>query len=552
MKRVEGTPWMKVIRQKSLDENLEILMKVADAVAFAHSRGVVHRDLKPENVMLGEFGEVLVMDWGLALLAPRFRHLGSIMQSGGMGGTPAYMAPEMASGPLERIGPASDVYLLGAILYEILAGRPPHAGKDVMSCLYAVAHNEIVPAKQSGELMDIALKAMATEIEGRYASVLDFQSAIRLYHSHSESSLLSNRAEEDLEQATESKDYQDFARSVFGFQEALSLWAGNERARGRLLDAKLAYAECAARKGDLDLGASLLDADEPRFASLRQRIAKAQRERKARQRRLKFFVRTAGALAATIFVVVTAAAFLINAQRREATAQRDRAVQAEAEATQQAQIAAQPRARPRRSATRPLSPKNRPPNSATGPWRLKSRRASNATRLNWPKSRRGPSAIRRWLAEKAEAALREQKEYDAYIAQIGLVAAKIDENAFGYAAELLESCSRKHRNWEWGRLMHLCRQSERTLVEQGGPIEAACYSPDGRRLLTGSWEGNARVWDIATGQSVLNLQHGMYVHAVAFSADGQLIATGSDGDQGQPARLGCRYRRAGGDARRPH
>ena len=228
MKRVEGTPWIKVLRKKNLSENLEILMKVADAVAFAHSRGVVHRDLKPENVMLGEFGEVLVMDWGLALSAPRFRHLGSIMQSGGMGGTPAYMSPEMASGPLNRIGPASDVYLLGAILYEVLTGKPPHAGKDVMSCLYAVARNEIQPTEVSGELMEIALKAMATEIDDRYDSVLDFQAAIRLYHSHSESILLSDRAEVDLAQAGNSHDYQDFARAVFGFQEALSLWEGNE------------------------------------------------------------------------------------------------------------------------------------------------------------------------------------------------------------------------------------------------------------------------------------------------------------------------------------
>ena len=66
MKRVQGTPWDKVLHQKTLDENLSILLRVADAVAFAHARGVMHRDLKPENVMLGDYGEVLVMDWGLA------------------------------------------------------------------------------------------------------------------------------------------------------------------------------------------------------------------------------------------------------------------------------------------------------------------------------------------------------------------------------------------------------------------------------------------------------------------------------------------------------
>ncbi len=76
-------------------------MKVADAVAFAHANGVVHRDLKPENVMLGDFGEVLVMDWGLALATATFPpHASSSPTADSMGGTPAYMAPEMVTGPV--------------------------------------------------------------------------------------------------------------------------------------------------------------------------------------------------------------------------------------------------------------------------------------------------------------------------------------------------------------------------------------------------------------------------------------------------------------------
>ena len=131
MKRVQGTPWSKVHRREERwTENLEILMKVADAVAFAHANGVVHRDLKPENVMLGDFGEVLVMDWGLALATASFRHADFVTGPDSMGGTPAYMAPEMATGPFELIGPASDIYLLGALLFEIVTGLPPHNGDD--------------------------------------------------------------------------------------------------------------------------------------------------------------------------------------------------------------------------------------------------------------------------------------------------------------------------------------------------------------------------------------------------------------------------------------
>ena len=142
MKRVQGTPWDERIRHLSLTENLEILMKVADAVAFAHSRGVIHRDLKPENTMLGEFGEVLVMDWGLALPTADFSKSRNVTAPVSMGGTPAYMAPEMALGPVERIGFHSDMYLLGAILYEIVTGQPPHVGKDVTTCLISASKNK--------------------------------------------------------------------------------------------------------------------------------------------------------------------------------------------------------------------------------------------------------------------------------------------------------------------------------------------------------------------------------------------------------------------------
>ena len=180
MKRVKGIPWDKVIGQKSFDENLEIWMKVADAVGFAHSRGVVHRDIKPENVMLGDFGEVLLMDWGLAIVL----HSPSANKAG-MAGTPAYMPPEMAIGTGDARGPASDIYLMGAILYEIITG---HARRipDPRSraCLLAAAQNEIQPSPRSGELVDIALKAMAAEPEDRYASMVDFQEAIRQYRSH--------------------------------------------------------------------------------------------------------------------------------------------------------------------------------------------------------------------------------------------------------------------------------------------------------------------------------------------------------------------------------
>ncbi|MDF1743540.1 MAG: serine/threonine-protein kinase, partial [Gimesia sp.] len=124
MKQVEGVEWKDQIGTNSISENLEILLRVADAVAFAHARCIIHRDLKPANIMLGSFGEVLVMDWGLAM--PTQDHpRREVYHTPAPGGTPYYMAPEMLNG-VEQVDRRSDVYLLGGILFEMITGKAPH------------------------------------------------------------------------------------------------------------------------------------------------------------------------------------------------------------------------------------------------------------------------------------------------------------------------------------------------------------------------------------------------------------------------------------------
>lgn len=130
---------------------MEAFLRVCETVAYAHTRGVLHRDLKPSNVMVGPFGEVLVLDWGLAKVRESSIQssgdgamLGTIRsgpgaletRAGQILGTPAYMPPEQARG--EALGPASDVYALGAILYEILSGRPPYEGSDAFAVVRKV------------------------------------------------------------------------------------------------------------------------------------------------------------------------------------------------------------------------------------------------------------------------------------------------------------------------------------------------------------------------------------------------------------------------------
>ena len=204
-----------------------------------------------------------------------------------MAGTPAYMAPEMAVGPADRITFKSDIYLLGAILYEIVTGKKPHACKTVAACLLAAASNQIQPTEKSGELIDIAMKAMAFEPEDRYATVGELQAAYRDYCSHAESITLSTRAENDLRRAAAGQEYEFYARALFGFQEAEALWEGNGRATHGVEETTLAYAGLALKNGDFDLGAKLLDPQKPTHAPLLKEFRLGQHERDARVQRLK-------------------------------------------------------------------------------------------------------------------------------------------------------------------------------------------------------------------------------------------------------------------------
>src|SRR5262249_30055411 len=120
---------------------LETFVDICNAVAYAHSKGVLHRDIKPENVMLGSFGETLVLDWGLAKVVGKPEQLvdqsvrlsgeaSTATMDGSIVGSPVYMSPEGAEGRTDDIDETSDVYLLGATLYEILTAKPPRQGSS--------------------------------------------------------------------------------------------------------------------------------------------------------------------------------------------------------------------------------------------------------------------------------------------------------------------------------------------------------------------------------------------------------------------------------------
>ena len=532
MKKVKGTPWMKSLPGKSLAENLEILMKVADAVGFAHARGVIHRDLKPENVMLGDFGEVLVMDWGLALPAPGYNKSKTISPAHSMGGTPAYMSPEMASGPLDKITFASDVYLLGAILYEILTGRPPHSGKNTMQCLFAAAKNDIRPTDKTGELVDIARKAMATAVEERYQTVRAFQDAIRNYQSHTESIALSTRAAEETRKAEQTDDYRDFSRALFAYEESLNLWADNARARSGLTDVRYKYATTALRKGDYDLGLSLVDPAEPDHAQLAVRLKDAQRERDAKQKRLRAAKQLAATLAALFVIVVSVAFVWIRNERDAAVSAREKEQEAREEAVAQ-KVKAVEEEEKAIAAKKVAETEEQKARVAEGKARKEELNAREAEKKAREEEQNALKAYAQAEVERVKAVkAKDQEEYEAYIARIGLAAAKIDENAFGSARKLLDECKPELRNWEWGRLKYLCEQSEGT-IDGKAPLNSVSFSPDGKQFVTGGWNRTADVWETATGRHLASIPHeGIYVHAVAWSPTEPVIATGSNDREG--------------------
>ena len=197
-------------RSLELRQLLRRFTDVCNAIEYAHSRGVLHRDIKPGNIIIGRHGETLVVDWGLAKATGKRQpdaEERTLVPSSGSGcshtlpgsalGTPAYMSPEQATGDLERLGPRSDVYSLGATLYCLLTGHPPFKGEDPGEVLRAVLAGgfrspRTIVSSIDPALEAVCLKAMASRPEDRYASASELSQEIERWladepvHAHRE------------------------------------------------------------------------------------------------------------------------------------------------------------------------------------------------------------------------------------------------------------------------------------------------------------------------------------------------------------------------------
>jgi serine/threonine protein kinase len=281
MKRVRGEPWSDVLQRDFdvmpvralLRKHLPILAAVTRAVAFAHAEGLVHRDLKPGQVMIGPFGEVLLMDWGLAMAYPRRVHDPTapewlrdpnalLNRPINPAGTPSYMAPEQTEATTDRLGPWTDVYLLGAMLYRILTSQPPHWGADSSETFRLAQAGLVDPVEQvmpgrehPPELVALASRALEPDPERRMQSATEFLQALEDYmigaDKQRESTALATRARDSL--SSQHAGYETFAEAINMLERAMVLWPDNREAEQARTAAIERYTRLALANRDLKL-----------------------------------------------------------------------------------------------------------------------------------------------------------------------------------------------------------------------------------------------------------------------------------------------------------
>jgi hypothetical protein len=301
LKLIEGVDWASLIhdaeatRERTgeadlFTHNIGVLLQVCRAVAFAHSRGIVHRDIKPENVRIGSFGEVYLLDWGLAV-SLRPEDEGTIplaRDATELAGTPAYMAPEMLGGPdMPPIDARTDVYLLGATLYEIVAGRPPHGGATALEIIRQVTLSAPeIPGVTPYELGQVLRRALAADPDERFASADAFREAIEEYLAHRTSFRLADQGDATAAElarlvaaaetpATRVRAYKLFGACMTSYDAALELWQQNLIARDGMRTVQLDMVEYELRRGDGRAARALADEVASLPEEVEEQVARA-------------------------------------------------------------------------------------------------------------------------------------------------------------------------------------------------------------------------------------------------------------------------------------
>jgi WD40 repeat protein len=423
---IEGVTLTDLLSARRLTprEAAELIAEVAEALHYAHQAGIVHRDVKPSNILIGPSGKPSVMDFGLAK-----REAGEITMTleGQVLGTPAYMAPEQARGDSHAVDRRGDVYSLGVILYLMLTGELPFRGTTRM-LLHQVLHDEPRPPRALNdrvprELEMVCLQCLRKEPARRYATAADLA--------------------EDLRRWLRGEPVR--ARPV-GVLERGWRWC-----RRNPVVAALLGTVATAVVGLLGLSAAL-------WANAEERAAAVQKLGEADQ---------------------------LLRERRQEVEGLNRAVDKER-------------------------------------LRLRDARGTRKAALAQAAQARQERATALGQADQA----RTEAQLSLYSARLSAAGREYLDHNIGQAMRLLETCPAKVRHWEWHLQQRLCAEKMRSLDADPRAVLAVAYSADGGRLATAGLD-TVRIWEVSSGRQLAELQELKYrASSVAFSPDGRRLVTG--------------------------
>jgi len=313
LKRIEGQSWLRFISRpeevrsrfqlEPLDWHVTVAIAVCHPLELAHERGVVHRDIKPANVMVGRFGEVYLLDWGVAgTLAPDPAALLPSLGDAPFAGTLSCMAPEQVVADVTRIGPSTDTYLLGSTLFHALYGAPPFALLGLEERRANPNARARFPEKSDvpGELVSIVERALEPEPRARFATAKELRGALERYQRNGDARRLAARALSDADEARRAWGQGDraageqaAANAEFGFRAALELRpddAAVQRQRSQLATDRVRF---AVQRGEPAAASWLLAAHSAPPATLVHEVVKAVEGERSERERLESLARDA-------------------------------------------------------------------------------------------------------------------------------------------------------------------------------------------------------------------------------------------------------------------
>lgn len=293
MKYIQGTTFSKKISDNPTDqeirENLQVILQICHPLEFAHNQNILHRDIKPENIMLGAFGEVYLLDWGLAMDTDNAAQMRS-----GLVGTPAYMSPEMTKGDPKLLSPATDIFLLGACLHQILTGKPRHEGKTLNEALSQAKRSKpyLYPKGIRSIIGQIANKACAFHMNLRYSNIQEFRNALSQVFDRWDAIQLTQTAEGLLTELNEMLKNSDidpfqvhatFNQARFAFAESLKLFPQNHEAKKGIDQSIFTMTKIMLRLNQASYAQQLLNEADEKDPVLQNAIFSALSEQRQQQ-----------------------------------------------------------------------------------------------------------------------------------------------------------------------------------------------------------------------------------------------------------------------------